>query len=643
MDRRRKSLNLHIQSEGKREMVKTKNLDVLFTPHQIGRLTLKNRFIQSPMHTRFATEFGEASEKFVSYHQERARGGVSLIIIENTAIDWKVGRAAGNPIRIDDDVFISGLSDLTEAIHSEGCLIAAQLHHAGRQNGISNTEDGVGPVGPSAIASAAIGDVPRELKVAEIKEIVRQFADGAKRAVAAGFDMVEIHGSHGYILTQFLSPQSNVRTDEYGGSFENRARFPLEVVKAVREAVGPDFPVSYRISVEERTPGGMELGEGIQFCKLIDEYVDVFNVTVATYESMDSIFMMQGVKPGQLLPIIKQVKKAVTKPVIGISRLGWALEECAEAISDEAMDFVALARTQLTDAQLVNKTMEGDHERVRRCIACNECVGGFLFKGWRLHCVINPELGNESQLPKLYQIQPKRKRVVVVGGGPAGFEVARAAALRGHDVHLYDANQELGGQVLLAGKVDFKSREMHAYANFFLHELNHLGVKIHLGEFVDANHKALSEADEVVYATGAKRSAIAAEGSTDALDFLAKGELGAGQVVVHGANAIGLHAAAFAAQNGAKVTVATSGRNPGYDVNPILAGHYQKLLSGMGVNFVEAVDSKDGVHVASPDWIADDSLPAAKGKSRVQAAGSKALGPGLFNATKGGFWVGTRI
>lgn len=619
------------------------NLDILYTPQKLGRLTLKNRFVQSPMHTRFATESGEASEKFISYHQERARGGVSMIIIENTAVDWIVGRAAGNPIRIDDDVYISGLSDLTEAVHSEGCLIAAQLHHAGRQNSISNTVGGVGPVGPSAIASNAIGDVPRELTIPEIQDIVKQFADGARRAVLAGFDMVEIHGSHGYILTQFLSPQSNVRTDEYGGSFENRARFPLEVVKAVREAVGPDFPVSYRISVEERTPGGMEAEEGIKFCQMIEEYVDVLNVTVATYESMDSIFMMQGVQPGQLLPLIKRVKQAVKVPVIGISRLGWALEDSAAAVADGAMDFVALARTQLTDPNLVNKTAKGEHERVRRCIACNECVGGFLFKGWRVHCVINPELGNESKLPTLYQIQRRRKKVVVVGGGPAGFEVARAAALRGHEVHLYEAGEAMGGQVLTAGKVNFKSREMNAYANFFRAELVHLGVNLHFGETVDSKHPAVADADDVVFATGARRSGSARKGALDALDVIESGSLPEGPLVVHGANAIGLHVAAFAAQNGSEVTVVADSGAPGYDVNPILASHYQALVTGLGVQFADDAAGASGTVIYSPDWEKDDDIPSLSTGATVHLAGSKALGPGLFNATKGGFWVGTKI
>ncbi len=619
------------------------NLDVLYTPAKIGRLTLKNRFIQSPMHTRFATEFGEVSPQITSYLQERARGGVSLIILENTAIDWEIGRAAGNPIRIDQDVFISGLSDLTESIHQEGCLIAAQLHHAGRQNGIGNTEGEVGPVAPSAIASAAIGDVPRELRKDELPKIVEQFAKAAKRAVDAGFDMVEIHGSHGYLLTQFLSPQSNVRTDEYGGSFENRARFPLEVVQAVRDAVGPDFPVSYRVSIEERTPGGMEIEEGIEFCKLIEGLVDVFNVTVATYESMDSIFMMQGVEPGQLLPLIARVRASINKPVIGISRLGWALEASASAVESGELDFVGLARTQLTDPHLVNKTQVGDDARVRRCIACNECVGGFLFKGWRLHCVINPELGNEHRLGALYQIQPKRKKVGIIGGGPAGFEVARAAALRGHKVTVFEANSKLGGQVIESGKVKFKSREMDAYSTFFGEELKHLGVDIRLGVKITEDSPELDGLDEIILATGAKRAGKPMAGATDALEALSQGFSKGQEYTIIGSNAIALHVAAAAAETGAKATLVTEGKNPGHDMNPILSGHWNNILKSLGVEIVDSLKIPKGEVIHSPDWVADETNWKIKGKAKVTSAGSKAMGPGLFNATKSGFWVGTRV
>lgn len=615
------------------------DLDILYTPARIGRLKLKNRFIQSPLHSKFASDSGEVSPKMTDYLVRRARGGVSMIILENTAVNWEEGRAAGNPVRIDDDRYISGLSDLTEAVHREGVLIATQLHHAGRQNPTTNTDGRVGPVGPSPIASTAIGDVPRELTIPQMKAIVEQFREAAVRTVQAGFDMAEIHGSHGYLLTQFLSPQSNQRTDEYGGSFENRARFPLEVVKAVREAVGPDFPVSYRISLEERTEGGMEAEEGLAFCKLIEEYVDVFNVTAATYESMDSIFMMQGRKPAELLPLAARVKAIVDRPVIGISRLGWAIEQSAEAVREGHLDFVAMARTQLADPDLVLKTKNGEADRVRRCIACDECVGTFLFGGWRVHCVMNPELGYERDAEQLLQPQRHSKRVLVVGGGPSGVEAARAAALRGHEVRLIEAKPRIGGKVLVASAAEYKQKELEAYVVYFERELEHVGVDVKVDTVFDPDGPDADWADTVVVATGGRPADADAD---DAVAVLESGRVFDGPVTVIGGNEIGLTAAAYAAQQGQPTTVVTGGEPIGFDMNPILATHITGLLTKAGVQFVEGEPDSIGNRIVANQWLPDETEWSLEGKE-VLEVGAKVKGGRLYQATQSGFWTGTRI
>ncbi|WP_294563913.1 FAD-dependent oxidoreductase, partial [uncultured Arthrobacter sp.] len=498
-----------------------------------------------------------------------------------------------------------------------------------------------GPVGPSAVTSAAIGDEPRALEIREIKEIVQQFRDAARRSKQAGFDMVELHGSHGYLLTQFLSPQSNLRTDEYGGSFENRARFPLEVVQAVREEVGPDFPISYRISLEERVPGGMEAEEGLAFCKLIEPYVDVFNVTAATYESMDSIFMMQGRKPAELLPLAARVKAMVAKPVIGISRLGWALETCADAVEGGQLDFVALARTQLTDANLVLKVKNGESDRVRRCIACNECIGTFLFGGWRVHCVINPELGYEKDADELLRPQARAKRVLVVGGGPSGAEAARAAALRGHEVRLLEANPRIGGQVLTATAADYKRMEMEAYVTYFERELEYVGVKVEVDTRFSPNHPAADWAEVIVAATGAVPAGEAA-GTLNAVEVMDSRLTFDGPVTVLGANEIALNAAAFAAQQGQPTVVVTGGRPAGYDMNPLLAAHTVALLEQAGVRFVEEDETSSATRLSAPDWVPDRGAWDLPGKE-VLTVGAKLKGGRLYNATQSGFWAGTRI
>ena len=227
----------------------------LFRPGRIGRMTLRNRFVQAPIFTQFASTFGEVDDKIIEYHRARARGGTGLIIIENTSVDWEVGRTVGHPIRIDHDRFIGGLANLVDAVHDEGAKIAVQLHHTGRQNSQGNTERNEPPLAPTAGITSAFGTEPRAIEADEIPGLIDKYVQGARRAVAAGFDAVELHGAHGYLLGQFLSPFTNKRTDEWGGSLENRARFALEVVRGIRAEIGPDHPLMYRLSVDRALRG----------------------------------------------------------------------------------------------------------------------------------------------------------------------------------------------------------------------------------------------------------------------------------------------------------------------------------------------------------------------------------------------------
>lgn len=624
--------------------VASDHLQTLFSEGSIGRLRLRNRLIQAPMHTLFASNFGEVTDRLIAYHATRARGGVGMIILENTAVNWQVGRAAGNPVRIDDNRFIAGLHDLVEAVHREGALMATQLHHAGRQNMGSNIEGGGPPVAPSPIQSKVGGDPPRELTIPEIKDIVQEFAEGARRTVAAGFDAVEIHGSHGYLLTQFLSPATNQRTDEYGGSFENRCRMPLEVVRAVREAVGDDFPVMYRISLEERTENGMGAEEGVEFCSLIEPYVDAIDVTAGIYESMEWIFTMQGVNPGSLLGLAKAVKERVNVPVIGISRLGWALDDAAQAIEAGELDFVSMARTQLTDPELVNKTRKGQHRRVRRCIACNECVGGFLFQGWRTQCVINPELGNESRLSELMHPVGQRKRVLIVGGGPSGCEAARVAARRGHEVSLIEYAHRLGGQLRAASAPEFKRREMEALIDFYEVELEHLGVRVDLN--TEATEELLADGyDLVLLATG--MVAPNPPGSAiDAIDVLTTRELPDGDLItVVGSGEVALNTAAFCAEQGRKTRIWAQAAEIGTDMNPLLAGHTQEYLRNRGVEIHTETDEipDEGITLWAPAYVPSSDFQDVVDGERIVGVGTRVRPGRLYEATQSAFWTASRI
>lgn len=618
------------------------DLAPLFAEGAIGTLRLKNRLVQAPMHTRYATDFGEVSDRLIEYHVARARGGVAFITLENTAINWEEGRAAGNPVRIDDDRFITGLHNLVDAVHREGALMATQLHHAGRQNMRSNIDGGLSPVSPSAVQSTVGGDPPREMTHEDIARVVEEFSEAARRSKAAGFDAVEIHGAHGYLLTQFLSPNVNQRQDEYGGSFENRARFPLAVVQAVREAVGDDYPVIYRISVEERTDGGMELEEGIEFCALIEPYVDAISVTAGIYESMEWIFTMQGTPPGSLLPLSKAVKARVGVPVIGISRLGWALEDAAHAIEAGELDFVAMARTQLADPDLPVKTQRGEHRRVRRCIACNECVGGFLFKGWSVRCVINPEAGSEYLLHKALGASRDPRRVLVVGGGPAGCEAARVAALRGHTVRLIEREQGLGGQLRASTAPEFKRREMQALIDYYDAELEALGVEIALGS--TASDADLGAADIVLVATGTV-AAPPPDGATDAVEALASRSLpGDGPIAVLGSGETALNAAAYCVEQGRQTTLISGGDPLGADMNPLLAGQIEGYIRGRGAQVVDSLQADaDGPALWAPARRDPDRAPAPGNGATTLDVGTRARPGRLYEATQSGFWTASRL
>jgi 2,4-dienoyl-CoA reductase-like NADH-dependent reductase (Old Yellow Enzyme family) len=626
-------------------------LDPLFQEGTIGNLQLKNRLVQAPMHSRFATEFGEVDDRLIAYLEARARGGVGMIILENTAIDWVYGRAAGNPVRIDDDVFVTGLHDLVQAVHRGGAKIASQLHHAGRQNMSVNIVGGAAPLAPSPIQSKVGGDPPKEMTLEDIERVIDEFRQGARRTRQAGFDAVEIHGAHGYLPTQFLSPATNHRTDDWGGSFENRARFGVEIAKAVREAVGDDYPVLFRLSLEERTEGGLTAEEGLAFCKLVEPYVDLLDVSAGIYESMEWIFTMQGTEPGSLVQLARLVKDALSVPVMAISRLGWMLEDAARAVANGEIDFVAMGRTQLADPELVNKTRRGESKRVRRCIACNECVGGFLFKGWRTQCVINPELGIEYRLPELKRPALEPKKVLVVGGGISGCEAAKVAAERRHDVTLVEKDNRLGGLLWGQGAPQFKRRELDTLIAFYEAELEHRGVDVRLG--VEVTEDLASQYDVVLLATGTEPLSVP-EGMLEAVSLLCTRELPPGDpVTIVGSSHYGSHAAAFALEQGRKTRFVPE---PGLevqleDINPLLAGQILDYLMRHGIEFLDEPASLDEIDPAGGIvlWAPHDRKPSGVlshlvDGDRVREVGTRADSHGgLYAATQSGFYAAAGI
>ena len=353
------------------------------------------------------------------------------------------------------------------------------------------------------------------------------------------------------LLQQFLSPKTNKRTDEYGGPLENRARFALEVVRAVREQVGPDFPLLYRYSVEEPYEGGLSMDDGLAFAEMLEPLVDAFDVSAGNYDTAMTLLPM--VPPGSLLKYAKAVKQRVSKPVIGVGRLVWLLDDVAEAVDDGEMDFVALGRAGLADPEIVAKTRRGEQDRVRRCIAVNECISRWMFNGQRTQCVINPALSQEKRAAEARRPVLQAKRVLVVGAGPAGCEAAILLAERGHAVELIERDDRIGGQLHAWNAASVLRAEVDSMVVFYGRELERLGVDVRLA--TDAADLDLSSYDNVLLATGT-RTADCPDGAIDAVAMLSERAVPeADETTVFGDTETAMFAALWLAEQGKQVTL----------------------------------------------------------------------------------------
>jgi len=517
-------------------------------------MKLKNRIVMPPMITNYGSQDGYVTERLKDYYEERAKGGVSMVIVEPFCIDFPVGRRLGPQLLIDGDSFIPGLGELAQVMKKHGARAIAQFQHAGRNTSSSLT--GLQPIAPSAIAQPG-GELPRELAVGEIKDIVAKFAKAAERAKKAGFDGVEIHGAHGYLIAQFLSLASNKRKDEYGGSLENRARLLIEILKATKESVGSDYPVWSRINGEESgVDDAFTLDEAKELARMLqDAGADAVHVSE----------MIWGIPPGTLPPmdqalgsivhLAAEIKKAVTIPVIAVKRIEPELGE--RILQEGKVDFVAIGRALIADPELPNKVASGRLDDIRPCLACNTCVFPVQKSVDAVRCMVNATVGRERE----YRISPaaKSKKVVVIGGGPAGMEAARVASLRRHQVTLYDRGQKLGGQLLLAAMPPHK-RGVERLTNYLITQISKLGVKVVLGKEATPEVIDESKPDVVIVAVGSKPLIPKIKGlerkkSLVFTDVLS-GNIEVGKrVIVIGGGFVGCETAAFLAEQGKKVTI----------------------------------------------------------------------------------------
>ena len=575
----------------------------LFVPGSIGTMALKNRLIMPPISTNLAGEDGTVSEELLIYYAERAGGGVGLVTVENVCIAYPLARHGAAQPRIDEDVFIPGLRRLTDAIHLGGAKAAVELTHPGMNAGLRYIE-GETPIAPSTVPRSKDGLVPRALSREEVVEVVEEYVGAARRAKQAGFDAVELQACHGLLINQFLSPLTNKRQDEYGGDRENRIRFLVEIVQRIKRRVGVDFPVMVRLVAEDMIEGGVTSEEGCWFARRLEE---------AGADALHPDFGLGG-KEKRLEPmpypqawrvyLAERIKAAVSIPVIavGVIREPGVAEEILEA---GKADFVALGRALNADPQWPNKAQAGEVASIRRCIGCNECVIARHVADAPLRCSVNATVGRSPEECRL-EPAPVPKRVLVVGGGPAGMEAARVAALRGHRVTLYEQEPRLGGMLNVAAVPPGKDK-LNWITEYFAHELARLGVEVHLGRPLDAEKVRGLKPDVVIVATGS-RPAIPPIAGVDGPNVLVAQELLARQMrfteqhfAIVGGGMVGLEAAEYLAVQGNGVTVLKRYETIGRSIEPLYRDYLLRELKKHGVEImtrveVEAIQA-DGVLV----------------------------------------------
>jgi 2,4-dienoyl-CoA reductase-like NADH-dependent reductase (Old Yellow Enzyme family)/thioredoxin reductase len=522
---------------------------------RIGSMTLVNRIVMPSMGNNYGTEDGYVTDRLIDYYVERANHGPGLIITEMASIDYPMGRRGSHELRIDNDTFIEGLTKLTRQIHNCGRKTALQLCHAGIQAGTRNI--GLLPLEPSQIDDSK-GKGARAVAETEIEYIITQFVSATLRAKAAGFDGVEIHAAHNYLLAHFCSPVWNKRQDKWGGNTENRARILVEVIKNIRMAVGSGYPVWCRINgAEIGLEGGLTIGEAKEIAHIAEQAgYDAIHVSASGYAQYYGYNRASSGNPkGNLIELAAEIKKAVNVPVIAVGRISLELGE--QIVREGKADLIAIGRGQIADPNLVNKSFAGNFDDIRPCLSCNTCVDDLTNLDAVLHCSVNACVGKE----RASKIQPanKIKKILVVGGGPGGMEAAIVAALRGHKVTIWDKQAQLGGKLLIAA-VPPRKEEIKPFTNYLINQIKKLGVKVELNKTANAESIKQFKPDAVIIATGAnplvpKITGICNSNVVIAEDVLA-GKAAVGQrVVVVGGGLVGCETAEYLVEKGKKVTI----------------------------------------------------------------------------------------
>ena len=621
-------------------------LQKLFEPIQIGQLSLSNRIVSPPLSTG-TTKDGFVTDRSLAFYNEIARSGVSLVITEDSMVDTPLGKHQIEDYAIDDDKYIPGLARVAKTIKKAGAKSAITLSHAGRMGGrvvrgsLLITK-GLIPVAPSSLPTPFPGyTVPRELTIEEIQEIEDKFSQAARRAREAGFDAVSFHCTHLYLIEQFLSPASNKRQDMYGGDFNGRLRFLMEIVRKTKKLVGDDYPLMCRIAGEEVWEGGLTIEDARETSRRL-EAAGVHSISVClgsnpnvvnpryipTLTTSDS---MRG-RHGSLVHLAAAVKDAVSIPVMTANRI-LTPEHAEEILAQGKADLICIGRGILADNDWLKKAQSGDSKSIRLCIGCHEGCSSSM-RGQPITCAVNPFCNREKEFKLVPTATPKN--IFVAGGGPAGLEAARIAALRGHKVTVFE-KKKVGGQVNLAAMTPGKA-ELFSIIDFEVGQLKRLGVKIVKKELtVDELKK--TKPDILIAATGSipKKSSLPGSGNasvTNIWEILHGIRSVQGDVVIIGGRQFGAETAEYLAEKGHPVTIIEESDALAEDLRPV--GELYNILNFSLRRLGVKVMTKATVREIKPDSIVVNT----RGLTKTVNAGTVILTQSkanneLYNSLKG--------